>query len=352
MTAAAHRQPEDGPSAAAPRLGGRWQVNLLGRVEARNGELLVTRFNSQPTAALLARLALQPQRMHPREELAELLWPGVATEVGRNRLRQALSTLRRLLEPPGSEGPPVLLADRLGVRVNEEALACDAVDFERLFRQQRTGAARELYRGELMPGFYDEWVQEERTRLQALYDRIGPQPQQAPAAATPDAALPAAAAVPLLPSFLSRFFGREAECAELLAAIGQSRLVTLTGVGGCGKTRLALEVAQQAAGYEWVAFAPLADCRTPAQVLAQLRSSLQLAADAPDALAQVAQVLAQRRVLLVLDNFEQLVAGGGSELVEALLQRAPALHLLVTSRRALGLAGERELPLAEPSEGR
>jgi DNA-binding SARP family transcriptional activator len=48
---------------------------------------------------LLARLALQPQRRHSREELIELLWPGVDADVGRNRLRQVLSTLRRLLEP-------------------------------------------------------------------------------------------------------------------------------------------------------------------------------------------------------------------------------------------------------------
>src|SRR5881398_3483287 len=73
MSAAADHAPSN---ARAARLGGRWHLALLGRVEARNGDLVVTRFNSQPTAALLARLALQPQRMHPREELAELLWPG------------------------------------------------------------------------------------------------------------------------------------------------------------------------------------------------------------------------------------------------------------------------------------
>ena len=77
--------------AAADALGGHWNVRVLGVLEARNGQLVLTRFVSQPIGALLALLALQPQRKHPREELVERLWPGVALDVGRNRLRNAIS---------------------------------------------------------------------------------------------------------------------------------------------------------------------------------------------------------------------------------------------------------------------
>jgi predicted ATPase len=343
MSVAARPDPDPLP---APRLLGRWQVLLLGRVEARNGELVLTRFNSQPTAALLARLALRPQQAHAREELADLLWPDAPAEAARNRLRQALSTLKRLLEPPGHDGPPVLLADRQSVRVNELALGCDALDFERCVRAGQADEARALYRGELMPGHYEEWVQDERRRLAALFDRVEamplPEPQAAPAAAAPGA-LPASST---LPGFLTRFFGREPELAALLAALPRQRLLTLCGMGGCGKTRLALEAARLGAGFERVVFVPLADCRSAAQALAQLRTSLQLEAAPQEALEQVVRACAQRRMLLVLDNFEQLAAEGGAELVQTLLARAPALHLLLTSRRVLGLAGEHELPLA------
>jgi len=338
---------------APPHLAGRWQLSLLGRVEARNGELLITRFNSQPTAALLARLALLPQRVHAREELAELLWPGAPPEAGRNRLRQALSTLKRLLEPPGQGGPPVFVADRHGVRVNADALDCDALEFERLVRQHRDGEARALYRGELMPGFYDDWVEDERRRLIDLHERLDRSADEpAPAVPGPPALPPPAA--PTLPAYLTRFFGRERERAELLAAVAQHRLLTLTGFGGCGKTRLALEVAQRAPGFERVAFVPLADCSSAAQMLAQLRASLRIAAGALEPLDLIVQTLAPCRVLLVLDNFEQLVNAGGADLVEPLLERVPGLHLIVTSRRVLGLAGERELllePLPLPEAG-
>jgi DNA-binding SARP family transcriptional activator len=76
-----------------------WQIQLLGGLRATRGRTVIAQFPSRPIAMLLARLALQPDRRHAREELIDLLWPEVELEVGRKRLRQALSTLRRLLEP-------------------------------------------------------------------------------------------------------------------------------------------------------------------------------------------------------------------------------------------------------------
>src|SRR5215469_4114962 len=148
-----------------------WNVQLLGGLRATRGNAVIAQFPSRPVATLLARLALQPERRHAREELIDLLWPEVELEVGRNRFRQALSTLRRLLEPPDLLPNSVLIADRQTVGLAQDAVACDATDFERLLRKGAIAEALELYRGELLPGFIDEWVDEERLRLSALRDR-------------------------------------------------------------------------------------------------------------------------------------------------------------------------------------
>ena len=89
-----------------------WHIRLLGTLEARQGEMVLTRFGTSRVAALLARLALFPHRAHSREELAGLLWPEADTEAGRLNLRVALSSLRRLLEPPDHPAGSILTADR------------------------------------------------------------------------------------------------------------------------------------------------------------------------------------------------------------------------------------------------
>ncbi len=159
--------------------GVRWRVRLLGAVDAvavaapAPAGTTQSRWPTRAVAALLARLALGPDRLHPREELVELLWPGVSLSVGRNRLRQALSALKALLESRDAAVAPVLMADHFAIRVAPGALACDVLDFERCLRSGRVEAARALYRGDLMPGHYDEWVLDERRRLAALRERLG-----------------------------------------------------------------------------------------------------------------------------------------------------------------------------------
>jgi predicted ATPase len=353
------------PIAPTARRAGLWHVRLLGALDARSGDVVITRWPSQPTALLLATLALQPGRAHPREALIEHLWPGAPPEAGRNRLRQALSALRRLFEAPGLGLPALFNADRKSVRLNAATVRCDAAEFERALAEHRFADARAAWGGELMPGIYEDWVVEERERLTARFEALDSlafsagqlPPAAAPPAPAVAARLTAASVAPLLPAPGGVLLGREAELERLARALDAARLVTLTGPGGCGKTRLAVEVARQAGGFDLVAFVPLAECMDGAQAASQLRASLQLplASAAPMApLEQVAQMLAARRALVVLDNFEQVAAG--SDLLQALLLRAPALTLLVTSRRATGVAGELEavlapLPIPEPGAG-
>lgn len=358
----------------------RWRVRLLGSVDAAGDGRTLQRFPSRAVAALLARLAIAPDRAHAREELVELLWPGVDLAVGRNRLRQALSTLKSLLEDgAGAAAAPVLVADRLHVRVVPGALASDVVEFEQLARAGHAAEARALYRGEFMPGFYDEWVDETRQVLAATDDRLtqrlqreaaslasgggaearaAPQVPAAPSPVLASARSPAPRVVQhRLPHYVTSLVGAEVALQSLEEQVRAHRLVTVIGPGGCGKTRLAVEVAHRiaashapAAGpahapFDLVAFAPLAACATRAQMDDALLGALQLAATEADPVDALAEALEGRRALLVLDNLEQLVEVAQEPLAR-LLAALPGLHVLATSRRALALDGE----LAHPAE--
>jgi len=150
-----------------------------------------------------------------------------------------------------------------------------------------------------------------------------------------------------LPAALNALRGRATELAELRALLQQDdvRLLVLTGAGGSGKSRLALEVARAAAGAfsHGSAFLELADVRDPARLPQELCRRLGVPRLSPDALEDLVQALRARELLLVLDNLEQLRAGG-AVLVD-LLRRTSGLRLLVTSRVVLHLSGEHVYPV-------
>ncbi len=151
--------------------------------------------------------------------------------------------------------------------------------------------------------------------------------------------------VPVPPTPL---LGRERELATVRAYLvsGGKRLVTLTGPGGCGKTRLALEVAAQLVGAfeQGVWFVDLAPLRDAALVLSTIAQTLGVRAPGRRPLREILiDRLRDRRLLLVLDNCEHLLAGLPE--VAALLGACPALKVLATSRAALHLAGEQVVPL-------
>jgi predicted ATPase len=154
--------------------------------------------------------------------------------------------------------------------------------------------------------------------------------------------------LPELPIPLDRLVGREAEVAEVAALIADeaTRLVTLTGPGGVGKTRLALAVAEPARETfpDGVAFVDLAPLRDPALVPEAVAAALGLNhRGAVPPLETLRRALPGKRMLLVLDNFEHLLAAG--PVVTGLLRTGPAVKALVTSREPLRLRGEREYPV-------
>ncbi|MGJ5750220.1 putative ATPase [Streptomyces puniciscabiei] len=150
------------------------------------------------------------------------------------------------------------------------------------------------------------------------------------------------------PLELTTFVGRSAELAELTEALGRARLVTVTGVGGVGKSRLAARVA---AGWETgagrVELAPVRDPQFVEYAVAEALGLTDHTARLPrDALLEH---LAGRPALLVLDGFEHLV-DACAELTAELLRKLPRLRVLAVGRRPLGLAGERLFPLAPLGE--
>jgi predicted ATPase len=153
----------------------------------------------------------------------------------------------------------------------------------------------------------------------------------------------------LLPRPLTGLIGREREVAELLATLVRERvqLLTLTGPAGVGKTRLAIEVARRAQdGWSWdVAFINLTHVREPALVLPEITQALGLRfGDSTSPHEALIAALSQRELLLVLDNFEQVVVAA-PQLVD-LLSICSGLKVLVTSRIGLNVRGDREFPVA------
>jgi hypothetical protein len=145
-----------------------------------------------------------------------------------------------------------------------------------------------------------------------------------------------------LPVQLTSFVGRRAELAAVAALLGGRRLVTLTGVGGSGKTRLAARLAADQAdrwadGVWWVGLEAVTDPAQVAEVAAATIGALVEPVQGP--LRSLTVQLRDRRTLVCLDNYEQVVEGA-AEVAQALLRSGAGVTVLTTSREPLGVAGE------------
>lgn len=452
-----------------------WTIQLLGSLAAVSPQRQITRFRTQKAASLLAYLAFHAApnaRPRSREALVAMLWPDADPEAGRHNLSNALSFLRRMLEPPGIPVGAVILADRNTVRLHPGAVTSDVVEFEKAIGQAREEGlsdtermrllleATQLYQGPLLPGFYEDWITPETERLESMFisavsevipllltagtpepalalaqravtsdpwsqaaalalmqvlvairqpshalrvyrrlearmaedlsaepsrdlkayarelhtatplvDGEAPAMSLSPATRTVEAAEsatnPETATMDLDPGqrlrgaeFLlrttTRFFGREEEVQQLCEMLStpRTRLVTLTGPGGTGKTRLALEVAGHlietapAEAPRTAVFVSLADVSEPERLCeVVLRACGVSPAPGRDMLEQLAQALdEQPGTLLVLDNFDALRQEGGV-LVRDLLAKVATVQVLVTSRQKLYIEGENGFPL-------
>ncbi len=260
---------------------------------------------------------IEPFRERYAETQIAYLAALAAAAEARNAIAEALELARRILEvDPWRE-------DAIRSIVRWRAQGGD-----------RAGALGE-YR-EFAARLKAEMGVEPMPESRALYDEI--------VAGTAGTAAPARreeAPCSQLPAPLTAFLGREAELVELAALIAAHRMLTLTGAGGVGKTRLALALANaaQARFPDGMWFVDLAAVTEPALVVRSVATALGVAADAPEMESALVRLVGARRGLVILDNCEHVIAGC-AHLARVLLAYCPQLRIVATSRTRVGVEGE------------
>ena len=410
------------------------EIRLLGKFDLRQAGNSIA-LSSRPAQSLLAYLVLTAGTPHRREKLAGLLWPDSLEETARDNLRHALWRVRKAVEKVSSTR--FLQADDLTISFKVSSdYWLDATALERV---SESASSDELmvvlseYQGELLPGFYDEWVVLEREHLSSIYEhnmarlmsllqdekrwldilewgerwiKLGQKPEPAyralmsahaakgdmsRVAATYERCvkslqefgfepsdqtkelfenlksgkeIPKATPVSMklssnepssnIPVPLTSFIGREQELKEIAGLLSASRLVTLTGPGGVGKTRLAIQTAHDLSkkyknGVFWVSLVGLSDENLIPQEIAQ---TLNLRENPQEKIIETLKTyLKSKELLLVMDNCEHLIRAC-AQYTEQLLGACPKLRILATSIEALGLFNETiwqvpSLPLPE-----
>ncbi|MES1147165.1 MAG: AAA family ATPase [bacterium] len=334
-----------------------WEVRLCGEMRLQCGDRVITRFRTKATDAVFAYLALHLGSNVRREKLIETVWPEADEGSGRQSLRTALTSLRSLL------GNETLEADRNFVRLVAKHFQVDVHSF-------RATKNLDLCQGKLLEGLNVDWVvpfatdlEEEQSQavLQAMSRlpevearALGEQAlRRDPSRLEIRAKLRETGQAPnrgTAPYAVTSFVGRERELDQLNQLFQFRRLVTLTGLGGSGKTRIAAEFWRRKQPNAW--FIPLADLHSANDLAEAVRRSLRLSTSNLPATDHIVSVLETETGFVILDNFEHLISG--ADLVNELLTRCPLIHILVTSQLVLGLPGECEYsigPLSTETEG-
>jgi predicted ATPase/DNA-binding SARP family transcriptional activator len=386
------------------------EVRLIGKFDIQCDGKPV-RLSSRAAQSLFAYLILTAGTLHRREKLAGMFWPDKSEEKARAYLRHELWRIRQAFPLPGKVG--YLVAD--DISISFDALSEYRLDVAPLENVNESASIDELktalsvFQGELLPGFYDDWIILEREHLQAIYEQkitrlldmfkdekrwndivewaerwISPGQgleaayrylmsayaalgDRAKVSSTYERCVKALHDLDLEPSEQTRdlafrrthslnipipltsFIGREKEIKEIADLFTRSRLITLTGSGGVGKTRLAIQIVAEVLnifpdGIWFLDLAPLSD---PALVpstligLLGLRESGELSAN--DLLINYFH---SRKAVVIFDNCEHLIESC-AQLVNSLLTSCEILSILTTSREVLRVSGE--IPYRVPS---
>ncbi|QUQ69381.1 SARP family transcriptional regulator/ATPase [Kutzneria sp. CA-103260] len=254
-------------------------------------------------------------------------------------------------------GPaPTVRLDDLRLSAIEDRIETDLAlgqpDVAELRQLAAENPYRERLRGQLMRALAADGRQAEALASfddarRTLADEFGADPS-AELAEAHLAVLCGANPMRPVPAQLTSFVGRDKEIRQVSEALRAARLVTIIGPGGAGKTRLAIEFARRVAEVCFVELAELGDsAQVPQAVIGALGlrdGGLFGGGEAPDPVARLVAGLADRGILLVLDNCEHVI-DGAARLVRRLLAACAGLRILATSREALGITGESLCPL-------
>jgi predicted ATPase/DNA-binding winged helix-turn-helix (wHTH) protein len=294
--------------------------------------------------SLLALLALTPGSPRRPEYLADQLWDGEPPSA--NALQALISRLRRVL------GPDAVLSRPNGYLLAAAPEHVDLVRFDRLIAEGNPAAAREalaLAGPEPLAEFAEvPDLADEAHRVEAACWKARPLAEAAPPRPAPSAA--PASAHRAAPGGV-RLIGRERLLAEITERLATTRLLTLVGAGGAGKTSLAKAVAYARDGAVVAELAPVGADAVLGEVLTAvggrelvLTDRARRVADLRDDRTRIAATLANRKMLLVLDNCEHVV-DAAADLAAMILDRCPQVTILTTSREPLAVPGEVRLPV-------
>ncbi|MDH6115784.1 putative ATPase/DNA-binding SARP family transcriptional activator [Kitasatospora sp. GAS204A] len=368
--------PQDS-AAALQTLVGRLR-RTIGRAEIESGPAGYWLTTGQSDLTRFQRLAEQGQRAlaagdapaaaeHLREALA--LWRGPALADLPDRAGRAVRLEAQRDEARRARiGADLALGRAVEVAAELAGLCADhpldeplhVLWIRALHRCGRTAEALERYE-RLRRSLAEKLGADPGTELRAVHQELlqqAPTPAPAPVPATAPAPAPVMLAGGNLRPRLTSFVGREHDLTALAELIGSARLVTLTGPGGSGKTRLSVEAGQAAqAGGRWpdgVWQAELAPLESPSAVPDAVLSALGLRATVlhqsmtdtrqDDPVRRIVEHCGRSRMLLLLDNCEHLIQSA-AELADRLLAECPHLSILATSREPLGVPGETVLPV-------
>ena len=385
------------------------EVRLIGTFAIQCDGKPVT-ISSRVAQSLFAYLILTAGTLHRREKLAGIFWPDEAEKKARAYLRNELWRIRKAL--PNTSKVEYLLANDLTIAFDQSSAYwldvaalknVSAASIDELINALST------YQGELLPGFYEDWIVLEREHLRMLYEQKmarllellesekrwheilewaerwisleqGPEGayralmvaydalgDRAKVASTYQRCVRALRELELEPSEQTRaiafkrttslnipipltsFIGREAELKEVATLLSKSRLLTLTGSGGVGKTRLSIQVIAEVLDRfpDGVWFLDLAPISNPALVPNRLANLLGLReSENLSVIDLLINYFHSRTALIIFDNCEHLIEAC-AQLVHSLLTSCEGLSILATSREALRVSGE--IPYRVPS---
>src|SRR5690242_11847761 len=217
---------------------GNVSVSLLGGFTACVDDVPVheSAWRLKKARELVKLLALAPGHRLHREQAMDLLWRDREPAAAANNLHQAVYVARRALDTSVIDMRDEVL--HLAAEIDVDELVEAAAEARRTKTHAAYQRALSVYRGELLPeNRYDDWVTDRRDELAELAEELADELEALGPVRTTTGR-------PSLPADASSFIGRSRELAELKSLVGRTRLLTLAGTGGVGKTRLALELAR------------------------------------------------------------------------------------------------------------